>query len=278
MQPTTAKLERAKAAHSGTKRYLFSNIPPLDLLDRVSMVTVAAGVRRIGVLEGDGVQVGQIRDALGNRGIVTSTSNAVWTIRHLETTSDDRLSLLHSMRSEEPKRQSVLWLFDDADARREVKGKQISKALAGHLLGYPPCCVQANEQSGLDLDIRFLDALTAKVGSDLNAIRQALMDDVGVDMDESGAGVENVAATTAKFPFVSHVCCDSCLVDIDSPSSRLNAQFDALTKEVAPDLHEAVLTMTALVSQLDSTDNPSRIFDEADRIHRKLLPDVPLSR
>ncbi len=50
-------------------------------------------------------------------------ASAVWT-RDVDS-DNELLQLLHSLRDGRPHKQQVLWIFADADARREVKGKTV---------------------------------------------------------------------------------------------------------------------------------------------------------
>ncbi|HEY4382601.1 MAG TPA: hypothetical protein VGN01_19815, partial [Acidobacteriaceae bacterium] len=98
-----------------------------------------------------------------------------------------------------------------------------------------------------------------------------VLDDIGVEMDDTGLGMANVAMTTAKYPFVSHVCCDACLADPESPSGKLNSEFEVLTADVDPGLHQAIIKVSGLVSELDNSESPDTIFTEVEKIHHSLL-------
>jgi hypothetical protein len=149
----TADIGKAKAIYTATRHLKLSNVPPLDLLDRLSLLTVAAGLRRVGVLEGEGLQLTLVRDAVGNRGMLTSVSASVWSERKRVGNGDDDelLELCRSLRSPSqapaPTPQ-VLWLYGSPHDRKEVKGRVLTKYEAGTLLGYPECCVHANVESG----------------------------------------------------------------------------------------------------------------------------------
>jgi hypothetical protein len=56
---------------TATKRFQFADIPLLDITDRISLMSVAAGLRPVGVLEAEGLQRAQIKDALVNHGLFT---------------------------------------------------------------------------------------------------------------------------------------------------------------------------------------------------------------
>ena len=50
-------LDKARTIYNATRHLKFSNMPPLDLLDRLSLLTIAAGLRPVGVLEGVGLVI-----------------------------------------------------------------------------------------------------------------------------------------------------------------------------------------------------------------------------
>ena len=69
MTDQAPNIKRARAVYAATNHLKLSEIQPLDLLDRLSLLTVAAGLRQIGVLEGEGLQLGEVKDATGNCGL-----------------------------------------------------------------------------------------------------------------------------------------------------------------------------------------------------------------
>ncbi len=164
---------------------------------------------------------------------------AVWTTRDDVDSDNELLQLLHSLRDGGPGKQQVLWIFADADARRRVKGKPVSKMVAGELLGYPLCCVQHSVRSSREMDTRFLNAVTEKVGTDRSRIKKALLEGGTFDFDQTRLGMENIPATTTKthlsctYAVMTDVRCDDCLSNPKSPSAQLNARYEALVREVA---------------------------------------------
>ena len=273
MTDQAPNIKRARAVYAATNHLKLSEIQPLDLLDRLSLLTVAAGLRQIGVLEGEGLQLGEVKDATGNCGLLTSVAESVWfrSKPAAQAGSDGLLESLQSLRSSESAGSNVLWLYASAEDRKRVKGKRLAKEEAGLLLGYPECCVRENIESDGQMDLLYLEALVAKVGRDREAIQRAILDDLEVELRGAPPGMENVSATAAKFPFVVHISCKACLSSLDSPSATLNTRYRALIEEVDPAMVRAMLQINALVSELDHTEDREKVFREIGTIHHELL-------
>lgn len=272
MNLDSAKLSKARSVYQATRRFLFSDMPPLDILDRLSLMTVVSGVRRIGVLEGDGLQLSSIRDAVVSHGVATLVRDNVWT--EWDTADDENglLGLLHSTRHR--KSAQALWAFASATDRNSVKGRSLSKSEAGLLLGYPECCVKATVSEDLKLDKLFLSALVKEVGSDREVIKKALVDDVSVELEEPFDELDRVARTTEKYPFCMHICCEQCLSDADSASAKLNSVHEELTLAIDPNFHAALLQIQALTAGLDNEAERSSIFEEIKQVYYGLLPEL----
>jgi hypothetical protein len=120
MPPTLFGIDKARSLYISTKSLKLASIPPLDITDRISMLSVAAGLRPVGLLEAEGLQLSQVRDALIDVGIFT------WIASSREG-------------------DKVLWLATNAEDRKRLKGTSPSEEEIGRSLSYPECCVQDNE-------------------------------------------------------------------------------------------------------------------------------------
>src|SRR5262249_53695075 len=78
MTESNPHLDRARRLHGELRGVRLSNMPLVDLRDRVSVLTVAAGLRPVGVLEGSGVQLELAREVLINHGLFTIKTRGVW--------------------------------------------------------------------------------------------------------------------------------------------------------------------------------------------------------
>ena len=68
-------IEKARSLYLATQKIRLANFRALDLKDRLAMVTVAAALRAVGVLEAEGLQLERIRDALIDHGLYTAIAS-----------------------------------------------------------------------------------------------------------------------------------------------------------------------------------------------------------
>ena len=80
MRKAYRPVERARSVFDATRRFRYSRFPVIDFRDRLAVASVAAGVRPIGVLDCDGLQISEIRDVLINHGLRTLRTASVWTM------------------------------------------------------------------------------------------------------------------------------------------------------------------------------------------------------
>jgi len=269
-------IERARSLYNSTRNVRYSSIPSIDLKDRLSAATVAAGLRSVGVLEGEGLQLELLRESLINHGIHTLISKTVCDKTRVPKEHRHFKSVEFLNDSQHDSGSRVLWICDDKEQRNQIKGARLNKKEAGLLLSYPACCVEANINGDVEYLEGFLDAIVKKVGTDEKAIRKALRDDLQVEMPEP-PGMSNIPRTDAQFPFVIHIACDACLNSPASPTAILNEQYKNLASELDPQLVETTTRIGELTSQLEhaTRNERSRIISQMASIHKKLLPQCP---
>ena len=274
MSGTEIGIEKARTLHQATRHLQFCEIDTIDIKDRLALATVAAGLRPLGVLEGDGVQRERIRDILVSHGLHTLVSRSVWTRKERRLDQYPLLRLLDEVKTP-TKGQRVLWFCASSDDRRQLKTCVLTKKDAGVLLGYPHCCVEFEVDIDARFDVAFLNAVIAKVGSDERSILGALKEDVAVDIPDDIPKLQNISRTDAQFPFVLHVACDSCLDSETSPSAKLNASYETLARAVDPSFLELILQVRTLSGTLrlaiDDKEN-ERVRSQIDQLHRTAYP------
>jgi len=271
--PQFKDLRRADSLYEATKHLRFSEVAPIDLKDRLALATVAAGLRPVGVLESEGLELALVREQIINHGLYTTISGAVWSKK--ERAEDHAnfpfLRLLHDHSS--PVASKVLWFFGTREDRKRIEGASLTQHAAGMLLGYPECCV-LNDVATVDRFTKaFIAALVDKVGSDEKAVVRAIKQDVGVDMPDEFYDLGNVPRTDAQFPFVLHVACDSCLNNTPSASALLNAEYGQLASELNLQLHAGILEVRGLCAQLHDASESERkdLLDAIDAAHRSVV-------
>jgi len=89
--------EKARSIYNETKALRFCEIASIDIKDRLALATVAGGLRRVGVLEGEGAQLERIRDVVVNHGIHTLVSRSVWSRKERKLEKQPLLRLLGNL-------------------------------------------------------------------------------------------------------------------------------------------------------------------------------------
>lgn len=267
-------LEKAQAIYRATTHLQFCEFPTIDIKDRLALATVAGGIRPLGVLEGESVELERIRDILVDHGLHTLVSRSVWSCRERNLADYPLLRLLDEVQTP-TEQQRVLWFCANSDDRTQLKGQVLTKKDAGILLGYPRCCVEFQIETDVKCDVAFLNALISKVGSDEQAILHALEEDLAVEIDDDIAGLENISRTESQFPFVMHIACDSCLGSDTSPSAMINGSFQALARMIDRAFHDLMLRVRTLCVDLRPADNEKVnevILGQIDQLHRAAYP------
>jgi len=268
--------EKARLLYQATRHLQFCDIPSIDLKDRLSLATVAAGLRPVGVLEAEGLELEHVREEVINHGLLTCISKAVWS--RIEWPGNHPLLRYFLLMDESRKpanTRRVLWVCANPEDRKKLKSSPLIKHEAGLLLGYPACCVQFQIEVDVKANAEFLTALIAKVGNDEQSVAQALKDDVGVEVSDDVFAVENVPKTDERFPFVIHTACDSCLCSAECQSAQINASYEKLALDLDPQFHTGFLQIRALCSRLRgaSDTDRDRIYQEMQKIHQQALYD-----
>lgn len=266
-------LERAKSVYGATKKLQLADIPPLDITDRISLLTVAAGLRPVGVLEADGLAITQIRDVLISHGFSTSLANSVWSERRIDPTDPDAvlLSILYSNKKAPSSSKKVLWIYENTTTRTTYKNVALNMDDAGLLLSYPDCCVRNQLKSNQKLHLAFLAALVRKFGNDTQAIANAIKEDVGVDVPEMEENFSDVSRTSALFPFVIHIACEACLQSDSSPTAALNSTYSSLIFHIDPAMHRTVLEMSSLLNKMTGANTDRLVMEKANELYAKLF-------
>ena len=142
-QDATLDIAKAQRIFQATRSLLFADIPAIDLKDRVSVFTVAAGIRSIGVLETWGQWLPRLRDAMIANGLFTSVGTAVWSAIERPPDHPYRNVLLAlDAKRVAGKPKHVLWVYATRQERDEYRQLKFTQQQAGAILGYPPCCIE----------------------------------------------------------------------------------------------------------------------------------------
>jgi hypothetical protein len=273
MITSTSHLDRAQRLHEAFRRIQLSNMPLVDLRDRVSLITVAAGLRSCGVLDGSGVQLELAREVLINHGLLTWKTIGVWSKTEVprEYFRPELFLFLSNVVNQNA--PTVLWFCTDREERRRLKASSQTGSDAGRLLDYPLCCVSARMKTEATYRIAILNAIIQKVSDDDELVKRAILN--GERVTVSSDHVSLVTLSNEKFPFISHVACADCCENGRSPSALLDEQYGALTKEIDPALHDALVRVAKVIGQAEAASSQvdrDKIFREMELIRSETFP------
>jgi hypothetical protein len=235
----------------------FAELPTVDMKDRLSVLTVAAGLRRVGVLETWGQRLARIRDRMIAGGLATSVATCVWSrIERAEGTPHREVLYALDERRVAGKPKHVLWLYGGAVERERYRRPAFTQQEAGELLEYPACCIAFESSVMARLPQAQLAGLIARVGEDSAKLAAELrgtreLETPKVPLPDNGLRTEQ------RLPFALHVACDACLEDTHSPSAAISAQHGELARAVDPDWHALFVSIQETYCQItkDQTKN-----------------------
>jgi hypothetical protein len=218
--------------------------------DRLSVLTVASGLRKVGVLETWGQRLPQIRERMISNGLVTSVATCVWSTidRPAETPHREVLQALDERRvAGKPKH--VLWLYAGQEEREQHRRPGFTQQQAGMLLQYPSCCIAFESSVMSLLPQTQLETMIAEVGHD----GAALMNKLRTTSELAAPKIplpNNALRTEQLLPFALHVACDACLENPASASAAINAQYGELVREVDEELYALFLAVREAYCQI----------------------------
>jgi len=143
-------------------------------------------------------------------------------------------------------RNRLLWVYTDEADRQSIQTCLANEETIGTVLGYPECCVKRETERKRNMAVAFLRAIVDTVGTDPKKVRTALRDDLKVEVPNEIMADPNRFRTDQRYPFLLHTACDLCLQDDRSPSSRMNADNEALALDLDPEFQRSVSDIVAL--------------------------------
>jgi hypothetical protein len=265
-------IAKTRRIFQATRSLLFADIPTIDLKDRVSVFTVAAGIRSIGVLETWGQWLPRLRDAMITHGLFTSVGTSVWSA--IERPPDHPYrSVLLSLDAKRVagKPKHVLWVYASKQQRDHYRQVEFTQQQAGAILGYPACCIEFESSIMARLPEAQLQKLIADVGGDEANLMAALRRTKEISVERLPLP-DNALRTEQKLPFVLHVACNSCLDDDHSPSAMLNSQYGDLVREIDAGLYSLMLRIQENYCGIaKGKSNNQILFSQMRTFHGKFL-------
>jgi hypothetical protein len=266
-------IARARSLFQATRSLMFAEIPAIDLKDRISAFTVAAGTRPVGVLETWGQWLPQLRDAMIANSLFTSTARSVWNTIERPLDHPYR-SILLALDEERVagKPKHVLWLYGSKQLRDDHRHATMSQQQAGQTLGYPQCCIEFESSIMARLPEAQLQVLIAEAGADETNLLAAFKRRRQIAVGKLPPLPDNALRTEQQYPFALHVACNDCLNKSGSPTALLDARNNELVKDMDAGLHDLALRIQELYRGISKGKVNQVVFSQMRALHAQFLP------
>jgi hypothetical protein len=212
-----------------------------DAHERIGLLTVIAEIRPValflGVEEPDRIQLDRIFQNSEVKPIIAGRPGTAYT---WESQYRPEITRLFRGRDDTP----GLWLCRSSEHARAI-GDGMDQVAAGILLGYPQCCVHAQQEEKARFESAVIAGYIRAFGEDAEKIAQALIENRKVEIDWEDD--YRVPRTTARFPFVQHIACGVCLSSESSHTAILNSEYGDLVEDVDRHLSDYLLRIAKRV-------------------------------
>jgi hypothetical protein len=226
-----------KRIYEESSRILLAEVPEQDANERISLLTVIAGVRPVALfLDMDEPNKSALARLLGKSQLFAVDAPGPTMAYTWESPYPNEITDLFRRDESSP----ALWVCSRRDDVRAVR-MGLDQIAAGRLLCYPECCVAVNQQENAGFDIAVIGAYLRAFDGDPSRIAQALRDDRNVIVDWNDDN--RVPRTMARYPFVQHIACESCLVTDASPTAALNSRYQEIAVVTDPQLHDYIVRL-----------------------------------
>jgi hypothetical protein len=218
---------------------LLNNAPNLDASEHVGLLAVIAGVRTVALfLDVADSEIEKLVRLLRKVNLIAFVGKGPEPVCTWKSVHPAEITRIFSSRLESP----AFWVCRNKhDA--QVINKGIDQVVAGQLLGYPSCCIDAHQQDNADFEDALVRAWTRDFGDDPEEIAKAWRENRKVRVEFEPKVAERVPDTLALFPFVQHIACESCLGPGDTPTARLNMICRDLVAEIDLALYEYLVSV-----------------------------------
>jgi hypothetical protein len=207
---------------------LLIDSPEWDASEHVGLLTVIGGMRHVGLfLDPHAERLIRLLRELDLRAFFASGPQPVY---DWESPHPPEITKIFRERST----SMGLWVCRHSDNARTINNG-VDQIAAGQLLGYPQCCINAQQQVNAAFENALVQGWTREFGDDPGKITQAWLADrkVRIDFEEP----DRIRRTVSLFPFVQHMACEQCLKQGDTPTALLNTAYRKLVADVDPALH-----------------------------------------
>ena len=218
---------------------LLSDAPNLDASEHAGLLTVIVGIRQVALfLDVADLEVKNLVRLLRQVHLIAFAGRVPEPVCTWESPHRAEITSIFRSRLE----SSAIWVCRNKhDANTINKG--IDQVIAGRLLGYPECCIDAQQQDNADLEHALVRGWTRQFGDDPERIAQAWRENRKVHVEFEPKAAHRVPGTFALFPFVQHIACESCLGPGDTPTAVLNSTYRDLVAKSDPALCDYLITV-----------------------------------
>jgi hypothetical protein len=234
-----ALTKKSREVWQEVSEIVLGDAPNLDASEHVGLLTVIAGIRQVALfLDVADLEVKKLVRLLGHVDLIAFVGRVPEPVCTWESPHRTEIASIFRGKSQ----SSAFWVCrNELDANTINNG--INQVIAGRLLGYPECCIDAQQQDNADFEDALVRAWTRQFGGDPERIAQAWSENRKVRIEFEPKAAHRVPRTFALFPFVQHIACESCLGPGDTPTARLNSAYRDLVAESDPALCDYLITV-----------------------------------
>ena len=217
---------------------------PLDLKEKLSVLTVAAGLRRIAMVNAWSDVPGQhvwqrlifacraskLRARILDSPLVRLTGVAI--------PEEFKLAAIE-VRRQGNERQ--IWIYQTDEDERRIANLFRYEVTIGELLEYPSCCRDEHERIQSEVTRLSHEALFGEYRpKNPAAFRELLLQDAPFNCPQLGEIFNRTGDKIRRYPFIFHTPCDRCLLGENQVSANLNRTYRQLAEEIDPTLAEGI--------------------------------------
>ena len=151
-----ALTETQRKLYEQTRRTVLDDVPELDAHEHVGLLTVVAGLRPValflGIAESDGRALAALLHRFGLTPLLASGPTTAYT---WDSPYRPEITDLFRRRDESP----VLWVCRNSEPVHSIE-KGMDQIAGGRLLGYPPCCIAAEQREKANFETAVIEGIS----------------------------------------------------------------------------------------------------------------------
>ncbi len=217
---------------------------PLDLQEKLSVLTVAAGLRRIAMVNA----WSDVPDQQVWQRLIFACRASKLRARILDSPlqrlTDVAIPEEFKLAAIEVRRRSnerQIWIYQTDEDERRIANLFRYEVTIGELLEYPSCCRDEHDRIHSEVDRLTYETLFREYRpKNPAAFRELLLQDAPFDCPRLGEIFKRTGEQLRRYPFIFHTPCDRCLLGENQASANLNQTYRQLAEEVDPALAQGI--------------------------------------